>query len=203
MLSLSYFGIYDLLVFVLIFAIVYAVLSKAKFFVKPDIPALIAVAVAMLALTSSFFVTFVVAFLPYVLAVLVFIFLILLLMSTATFPQEAISTYLKKSSLIPALLIFLLFLFALLAYGYAASQFPPSNATPPVTCLNCNTTTTGGSTPTTTSGSNTSKIVVRSSMNDLTGSYILSILTAPQVMTLLLTLAAMAVAVYFMTREKK
>jgi hypothetical protein len=182
MLSLPAFGVYDLLIFVLIFSLVYAVLSRSKFFYKSDIPALIAIAVALISLGSAFFVEFVVAFLPYVLALLVFIFVIMLLFSTALVPTETVTSYLKKSTLVPMLIIFIMFIFGLVAYGIASGQNPAAS--------------TSGS------GGTNGGPIVNQNLNYVTGPYIISILTTPQVLSLLLTLIAMAMAVYFMTRPK-
>lgn len=200
MISAPLFGIYDLLVFVLIFSLVYAILSRSKFFDKSDIPALIAISVALISLASSFFIYFILAFLPYVLGILLFIFLVILLFSTATLPTETIGSYLKKSTLVPAIIIFMMFIFGLIAYGSAASQGMSSSYSPPTSCVSsCGSAGSGGSTNTTSGGGGQ---IVRTSFNDVTASYIISILTAPQVLSLLLTLFAMAMAVYFMTRSK-
>lgn len=200
MLSLPIFGMYDLLVFVLIFSLVYAVLSRSKFFSKSDIPALIAVSVAIVSLGSAFFVSFIIAFLPYVLAILVFLFLIMLLFNMATVPQEAVGSYLKKSTLIPVLIIFMMFIFGLIAYGTAASQNAGSYTAPTAcvgACSGSNATSSGSGTSSGSSGT-----VIRTSFSDETSTYIISILTAPSVLSLLLTLFAMAMAVYFMTRQR-
>ncbi len=195
-LSLTIFGISDLLVFVLVFALVYAVLSKSKFFNKPDIPALIAISIAILSLASAFFVDFIIAFLPYVLAILVFLFLIMLLFSTVTIPQESIGSYLRKSTLVPVLIVFMMFIFGLIAYG-AASQQLSAPAVSSSTCIsNCGTASSASN------STNNNQGAVNKSFNYITGAYVISLLTSPNVMSLLLALAAMAVAVYFMTREK-
>ena len=196
MLSLSAFGIYDLLVFVLVFSLVYAILSKSKFFDKSDIPALIAVSVALISLMSTFFVAFVVTYLPYVLAILVFIFLMLLLFSTAEMPRESIGDYMRRSTLVPVILVFMLFIFGLIAFGAVASQFP-INATSGSGCGVSGCPSSGGSP----NSSAPSGPIIRTSFNDYTSQYIILILTNPQVLSLLLTLVAMAIAVYFMTRE--
>ena len=190
MVNLLSFGVSDIVTFVLIFAVIYGIISRSRLFQKPDIPALIAVSVAILALLSSFFVYFLEAFIPYVLAILVFIFLVLLLLSTASVPQAAISNYLSKSAMLPLLVIFIMFIFGLIAYGYAVSQVSP---------ITSSTTTPSSVTSTTTStGVNASMFP-----NDITSGYILSIITAPSVLSLILTLAAMAIAVHFMTRERR
>jgi hypothetical protein len=198
MLSLSAFGIYDLLVFVLVFSLVYAILSKSKFFDKSDIPALIAVSIALISLVSTFFVAFVVTYLPYVLAILVFIFLMLLLFSTAEMPAASIGDYMRKSTLVPVILVFMLFIFGLIAFSSVASQFPISGTSSNSCGISCP--SSGGST-----GSNSSAPsgpITRTSLNGLTSQYIISLFTNPQVLSLLLTLMAMAIAVYFMTRER-
>ncbi len=192
MLSLPIFGIYDLLIFVLIFALVYAILSRSKFFTSSDIPALIAISVALVSLASSFFVDFIIAFLPYVLVLLVFIFVVMMLFATAAVPQETVGAYLKKSTIVPVLIIFLMFMFGLVAYGSAASQ-SVATTQPSNSCISC----TAGTTTNSNNG-----VVVNNNLNYVTGPYILSILTAPPVLSLLLTLGAMAIAVYFMTRQK-
>ncbi|MCL4399574.1 hypothetical protein M1293_03680 [Candidatus Parvarchaeota archaeon] len=190
MVNLLSFGVSDIVTFVLIFAIVYGLLSRSKFFQKPDIPALIAVSIGILALVSSFFVYFIESFIPYVLATLVFIFMILLLLSTALVPQDAISNYLRRSAMLPLLVILIMFIFGLIAYGYAVSQVSPI-----VPSTSANVTTSVTSPPTTVNAS--------TFPNDLTNGYVLSIITAPSVLSLLLTLGAMAIAVHFMTRERR
>ncbi len=200
-LNLAIFGVYDLVVFVLVFALVYAILSRSRFFDKSDIPALIAVGVAIVSMASSFFVAFVVAFLPYVLAILVFLFLMMLLFNTATIPQESIGAYLKKSTLIPVLIVFMMFIFGLIAYGAASAQFGGAQPSSTACIANCGTSTNSSASNSSSSGSS-SGVVVNTSFNYITSSYVISILTSPDVMSLLLTLAAMGVAVYFMTREK-
>ncbi len=184
MITLPTFGLYDLAVFVLIFALVYGLLARSKFFSSPDIPALIAVAVGLVALTSSFFVSFLVSFLPYVLATMFFIFVVIFLLSTALVSQTSITDYLKKSSLVPAMVIFIMFIFGLIAFGAASSSYP--------TALN-------GANSTSTIGS----IAVSSSSfpGDLNSTYILSILTSPSFLTTILTLLAMTIAVFALTRQ--
>ncbi len=213
MVSLPTFGLYDLLVFVLIFSLVYAVLSRSKFFDKSDIPALIAVAVGLISLASTFFVTFIIAFLPYVLAIAVFVFLIILILNTAMVPQEGITSYLKKSTLVPALVIFMMFIFGLIAYGYASSQSHSGTLSPSTVCVGCTTSSSSGGSSSSgssssgggssSSGSSSSGgTPVNQNFNYITSQYIISILTAPQVLSLILTLMAMAVAVFFITRER-
>ncbi|MCW1294981.1 MAG: hypothetical protein QXP07_03985, partial [Candidatus Parvarchaeum sp.] len=121
MINLPAFGLYDLAVFVLVFALVYGLLARSKFFSSSDIPALIAVAVGLITLMSSFFVSFLITFLPYVLTIMFFIFLVIFLLSTALVPQNSIVDYLKKSSLVPALVIFVMFIFGLIAFGTVSS----------------------------------------------------------------------------------
>ncbi len=199
-LSLQIFGIYDLVIFVLVFALVYAVLSRSRFFDKSDIPALIAIAVALVSLASAFFVDFVIAFLPYVLAILVFLFLIMLLFNTATIPQESVGAYLKKSTLVPVLIVFIMFIFGLIAYGAASQQLGTTPVASTACIANCGSSSTAANS--TSSNSSSGSVTVNHSLDYITSAYVISILTAPSVMSLLLTLAAMAVAVYFMTREK-
>lgn len=183
MVNLSVFGLYDLSVFVLIFAIVYGLLSKTKVFSNSDIPALIAVAIGLMALTSSFFVSFIVTFLPYVLVTLLFIFLVIFLLSAALVPKDSMETYLKKSSLVPAMVIFIMFVFGLIAFGTVSSYYPStfnsSNSTA-VSTVNPPSTSFPG---------------------DLSTQYILSILTSPSFLTTILTLMAMTIVVFAITRQ--
>ncbi|MCL4376601.1 hypothetical protein M1558_03895 [Candidatus Parvarchaeota archaeon] len=188
MINLPAFGLYDLAVFVLVFALVYGLLARSKFFSSSDIPALIAVAIGLITLMSSFFVSFLVAFLPYVLAIMFFIFLVIFLLSTALVPQSSILDYLKKSSLVPALVIFVMFIFGLIAFGTVSSSYPGI---------------LGATTSTATNATNSSTVVVSTSSfpGDLTSTYILSILTSPSFLTTLLTLMAMTIAVFALTRQ--
>ncbi|MEM0143449.1 MAG: hypothetical protein QXL94_05815 [Candidatus Parvarchaeum sp.] len=184
MVNLPAFGLYDLAVFILVFALVYGLLARSKFFSSSDIPALIAVAVGLVALLSSFFVSFIVTFLPYVLAVMLFIFIVIFLLSTALVPQSSITDYLKKSSLVPALVIFVMLIFGLIAFGAVSSYYPG---------------VLGVTNSTTTSGA---PIVSTSSFpGDLNSTYILSILSSPSFLTTVLTLMAMTIAVFALTRQ--
>ena len=162
MVSLPIFGLYDLIVFVLIFAIVYGLLSRSKFFNSSDIPALIAVAIGLTALTSSFFVSFLITFLPYVLVTLLFIFLAVLLLSAALVSQGSIIDYLKKSSLVPAMVIFMMFIFGLIAFGVVSAGYHKIGAT---------SSTTAASTTSVINASTTSF------PTDLTSTYIITLLT--------------------------
>ena len=188
MINLPAFGLYDLAVFVLVFALVYGLLARSKFFSSSDIPALIAVAVGLITLMSSFFVSFLITFLPYVLAIMFFIFLVIFLLSTALVPQNSIIDYLKKSSLVPALVIFVMFIFGLIAFGTVSSYYPGVLGVP---------------TSTVTNATNSSAVVISTSSfpGDLNAAYILSILTSPSFLTTLLTLMAMTIAVFALTRQ--
>jgi hypothetical protein len=111
-----------------------------------------------------------------------------------------VGSYLKKSTLIPVLIIFMMFIFGLIAYGTAASQNVGSYTAPTGcvgACSGSNATSSGSGTSSGSSGT-----VIRTSFSDETSTYIISILTAPSVLSLLLTLFAMAMAVYFMTRQR-
>jgi hypothetical protein len=191
MIALPQYFVSVLLVFVLVFSVVYAVLARSKFFSKPDIPALIALSIGLVTILSQLFVNFVVAFLPYIVALLVFIFGIVLLLSTALIPQESMSNYLKKSLIVPVLLIFMVFIFGLIAFGVASSG----------TVNTANTPSTQPITVTSPSSGQTQTLITRVSFSDLTSQYIISLLTAPSVLSLLLTLGAMAMGVFFMTRD--
>ncbi|MCL5009741.1 MAG: hypothetical protein M1433_02055 [Candidatus Parvarchaeota archaeon] len=210
MLFLPQTAIAYLLVFALVFSITYAILSRSKFFYRSDIPALISVAVGLAAVVSQFFVVFVVSFIPYILALLVFIFALILLLSTAMVPIDSISSYLKKSTIIPISLVFIVFIFGMIAYGETATLV---NGNVPV---QQSTQILGSTTPTSTSQTTTSNnpgvsaptnsnkgIPIRISFSDITSQYIISILTAPTVLSLILSMAAMAMAVFFMTRDPK
>ena len=185
MINLPAFGLYDLAVFVLIFALVYGLLVRSRFFSSADVPAIIAVAVGLIALMSSFFVSFLITFLPYVLTVMFFIFLVIFLLSTALVPQNSIVDYLKRSSLTPALVIFVMFIFGLIAFGTVSSYYP------------------GVLSPINSTATNKSGAVISTSSfpYDLTSTYILSILTNPSFLTTLLTLMAMTIAVFALTRQ--
>ena len=184
MINLPAFGLYDLAVFVLVFALVYGLLARSKFFSSSDIPAIIAVAVGLITLMSSFFVRFLVTFLPYVLAIMLFIFLVIFLLSTALVPQSSIIDYLKKSSLVPALVIFVMFIFGLIAFGAVSSYYP------------------GVLGITNSTNTNSTAVVSTSSFpGDLNSAYILSILTSPSFLTTILTLMAMTIAVFALTRQ--
>jgi ABC-type amino acid transport system permease subunit len=187
MVSLPIYAFYDLIVFVLIFAVVYGLLSRFKFFNSSDIPALIALAIGLLSLTSSFFISFIITFLPYVLAILLFIFLGIVLLSASLVSQGSITDYLKKSSLIPAMVIFMMFIFGLIAFGTVSSNYPG------VLGVATNSTTTSSSTIAATSSS---------FPGDLSSTYILTILTSPGFLTTLLTLMAMLIVVFSITRQK-
>ena len=185
MINLPAFGLYDLAVFVLVFALVYGLLARSKFFSSSDIPALIAVAVGLITLMSSFFVSFLVTFLPYVLAIMFFIFLVIFLLSTALVPQGSITDYLKKSSLVPALVIFVMFVFGLIAFGTVSSHYPG------VLSVKNSTAVSSGVAAASTS----------SFPGDLNSRYILSILTSASFLTTVLTLMAMTIAVFALTRQ--
>lgn len=191
----SNYAVYYILVFVLVFSVVYGILSRYRIFDKSDIIALIAVSVAAIALVSSVFVAFIVAFIPYVLAIVLFIFLVLLGYMSALGPTESVSAYVKKSVLVPGLIIFLLFIFGFIAYGAAASTVNSGSSSPSAT-----TQPSGGSPPS--GGSAPSGPVARYSFSDISGQYIIAILTNPSVLSLLLTMFAMAIGVYFMTRDE-
>ncbi len=183
--ALSYFpvpGTYYVFVFILIFAVVYAVLVRTKFFDRSDIPALIALAVAASSLLSTFFVSFVITFLPYVLIVVVFVFVVILILATGNVPSESVTKVITKSALVPAIILFILFIFGLIAYGIVSTNIPslPSSNV----SLNLH-----SSTP------------YRSSLSNISASYIIALITSPSVLSLIITLAAMALAVYFMTRN--
>ncbi|MGC8533659.1 MAG: hypothetical protein ACP5MV_03485 [Candidatus Parvarchaeum sp.] len=184
MINLPAFGLYDLTVFVLVFALVYGLLARSKFFSSSDVPALIAVAVGLITLMSSFFVSFLIAFLPYVLTVMFFIFLVIFLLSTALVPQSSIIDYLKKSSLVPALVIFVMFIFGLIAFGTVSSYYPG--------VLGANSTATNIT---------AAKVSTSSFPGDLNSTYIMSILTSPSFLTTILTLMAMTIAVFALTRQ--
>ena len=188
MVNLPIFGLYDLIVFVLIFAVVYGLLARSKFFNSSDIPALIAVAIGLLSLTSSFFVSFIVTFLPYVLVTLLFIFLVIFLLSASMVSTGSITDYLKKSSLVPAMIILIMFIFGLIAFGAVSANyvgiFGPTNST--------NSSSTTSVAPISTS----------SFPGDLNSTYILTILTSPSFLTTLLTLMAMTIVVFAITRQK-
>ena len=125
------------------------------------------------------------SFLPYVLLILVFVFSAILLLSSTLVPQDSITSYIKRSTIVPAMIIFMLFIFGLIAYGYASSMVHQS------------------STPGSTTSTTTTVNISTSFPADLSGAYILSILTAPSFLSLILTLITMAIAVTFMAREKK
>ncbi|MCL4396906.1 hypothetical protein M1494_00990 [Candidatus Parvarchaeota archaeon] len=185
MINLPAFGLYDLAVFVLVFALVYGLLARSKFFSSSDIPALIAVAVGLITLMSSFFVSFLVAFLPYVLAIMFFIFLVILLLSTALVSSSSITDYLKKSSLVPAMVIFVMFIFGLIAFGTVSSYYPGVL----------------GAVNSTTTSSTVTAVSTSSFPGDLNSTYIISILTSPSFLTTILTLLAMTIAVFALTRQ--
>lgn len=193
------FGAYDLLVFLLVFSLVYGLLSKSKFFVSSDISALIALAIGLSALLSSYFVVFIINFLPYVLAMIAFVFLLLMLVHTIGVSNDSIGSYLKRSTLVPAIIILMMFIFALIAYGNTSAYFLPSAPSSPAVSSPPTTTTTS-----TSSGSTNPVNAISTSTSFpsyLDSGYILGILTTPSVLSLLLTLAAMTVAVYAMTKE--
>jgi hypothetical protein len=188
MINLPAFGLYDLAIFVLVFALVYGLLTRSKFFSSSDVPAIIAVAIGLITLMSSFFVSFLITFLPYVLAIMFFIFLVIFLLSTALVPQSSIIDYLKKSSLVPALVILVMFIFGLIAFGTVSSYYPG--------VLGITNSTTS-----TTTANSTAVISTSSFPGDLNSVYILSILTSPSFLTTLLTLIAMTIAVFALTRQ--
>ncbi len=187
MVSLPIFGLYDLIVFVLIFAVVYGLLARSRFFSSSDIPALIALAVGLVSLTSSFFVSFLMIFLPYVLIILLFIFLVIFILSAALVPQGSIVDYLKKSSLVPAMVIFIMFIFGLIAFGVTSSYYPNVLA--------------GITSPTNSTTGVTSVSSTSSFPGDLSGAYIISILTSSSFLTTILTLMAMTIVVFALTRQ--
>ncbi|MCL5018103.1 MAG: hypothetical protein M1573_02595 [Candidatus Parvarchaeota archaeon] len=191
------FGAYDLLVFLLVFSLVYGLLSRSKFFLSSDISALIALAIGLSALLSSYFVVFIINFLPYVLAMIAFVFLMLMLVHTIGVSNESVGSYLKRSTLVPAIIILMMFIFALIAYGNTSAYFLPSASSAPAVSPPTTTTSTS-------SGSTNPANAISTSTSFpsyLDGAYILGILTTPSVLSLLLTLAAMTVAVYAMTKE--
>lgn len=183
MVSLPTLGLYDLAVFVLVFALVYGLLARSKFFSSSDIPALIALSVGLITLLSSFFVRFVVTFLPYVLAIMLFIFLAILLLSTSLVSQTSIVDYLKKSSLVPALVIFMMFIFGLIAFGTVSAYYPGVLAS------------------STTNSSTSAAVSTTAFPSDLNSTYIISILTSPSFLTTILTLMAMTLVVFALTRQ--
>ncbi len=180
--TLGNVGLYDLVVFLLIFSVSYGFMRRFKFFDSSDIPALIALAISLVALTSSFFVSFIATFMPYVLFILVFIFLIILLLSVALVPQESITSYLRKSTVVPGLVVMMMFIFGLIAFGTVSSQQTGASGSYSVSATNTTVTSTF---PT-----------------DLTGQYIISIFTNTTFLSMILTLLAMTLAVFAMTREK-
>lgn len=189
----SNYAVYYVLVFVLVFSVVYGILSKFKIFEKSDIIALIAVSVAAIALASSIFVAFLISFIPYALVIVLFVFLVLLGYMSALGPTESVSGYMKKSVLVPGIIIFLLFIFAFVAYSTASATVNAGSSS-----LSATTSSSGGSPS---GGSAPSGPAVRYSFSDISGQYIIAILTNPSVLSLLLTMMAMAIGVYFMTRD--
>ncbi len=194
MVNLPIFGLYDLIVFILIFAVVYGLLTRLRVFSSSDVPALIAVAIGLVSLTSSFFVSFLISFLPYVLTILLFIFLVILLLSASLVSQNSIMDYLKRSSVVPAMVILMMFIFGLIAFGSVSAYYPS---------------VLGVTSPTNTStvvSSSTAPSAITISSNsfpgDLTGTYVLTIVTSPSFLTTILTLLAMAIVVFAITRQK-
>lgn len=189
MIFLPQTAVSDLIVFVLVFSVVYGILAKSRFFYKSDIPALIAVAVGLLTVMSQLFVQFMIVFLPYILSLVVVIFALILLLSTAMVPQESIFGYMKKSSVVPILLIFMVFIFGLMAYGVASSSIVGQTPVPSTQVIHTSSSTGGQA------------VVSRISFSDISSQYIISIFTAPSVLSLIMTLGAIGVGIFFMTRD--
>ncbi len=176
-------------IFLLVFAVSFGFLSKLDLFKRDDINAIVAVVIAFLALVSTFFIVFVTVLIPEVMLLLLFIFIVLLLLETAGVTSDSIKKYLAKSALIPLVIIFILFLFSITAFGTALSMTsPPKNTT------------------TTTSSTNTINVTNTNVSPLLSGnfsfSYIIYILTNPNVLSMIVTLVIMALVVYFLTRVR-
>ena len=184
---LNSLGIYDLIVFLLIFSVTYGLMKKFKYFETSDIPALIAAAIALTALTSSFFTSFLLTLMPFVLVILVFMFLVILLLSTALIPQDSIVSYLKKSTLVPAIVIFMMFVFGLISFGTVLGQSPAVAA---------------GSSGTSTVAA-TSASLAGVFPTDLSAAYIMQIFTTPSFLSLILTMIAMTIAMLYITKEER
>jgi hypothetical protein len=185
-------GTYYIVVFLLVFGFVFAILQRARLFNSSDIVAIIAASIAFIALFSSFFVDFVVVFVPEILGVLLLIFLALLVFSSLTISKESMTGYLSNSAVIPALIIFVIVIFGLIAFGTVSSSFPMGGLSSPFSSTN------GTVSSTSTIIGNTT---ARTSFSDITPQYVTAIITNPTVFSLLLALVAMMVAVHFMTRE--
>ena len=172
-------------IFLLVFAVSFGFLSKLDLFKRDDINAIVAVVIAFLALVSTFFIVFVTVLIPEVMLLLLFIFIV----ETAGVTSDSIKKYLAKSALIPLVIIFILFLFSITAFGTALSMTsPPKNTT------------------TTTSSTNTINVTNTNVSPLLSGnfsfSYIIYILTNPNVLSMIVTLVIMALVVYFLTRVR-
>lgn len=177
MVSLIVPGMSYVFVFLLIFALVYGLLSYVNIFRRRDINAIIALSIGFLALFSSFLVTFISFYVPMVIALALGVFLVILLLTTTLTPTKSITTYLIRSPLVALLIIVLMLLFAFDAFGTTYRAFnPPANSTainPHVSPL--------------LSGA-------------LNNTYMMSLLTSPNVLALLISFLVMIFGVYFMTR---
>ncbi|MCW1301985.1 MAG: hypothetical protein OH316_02525 [Candidatus Parvarchaeota archaeon] len=180
MVSLIVPGISYVFVFLLIFAIVYGLLTYVDIFKRRDINAIIALSVGFLALLSSFFVTFISLYIPMVIAAVLVVFLAILLLATTLTPTKSITSYLVRSPLVALLMIFIMLLFAFNAFGTTYTIFAPHS----------NSTTSAAINP------NVSPLL----SGALSGTYIVDLLTSPNVLALLVSFLVMLFGVYFMTR---
>ena len=177
MVSLIVPGLSYVFVFLLVFAVIYGLLSYVDIFKRRDINAIIALSVALITLLSSFFVVFVSTYIPMVIAVVLGIFFIILLLATTLTPTKSVTAYLTRSPLVALLIIFIMLLFSLEAFGTTYNFFsPPSNST----AIN----------------PHISPIL----SGALNSTYIVTLLTSPNVLALIISFLVMIFGVYFMTR---
>lgn len=170
-------------VFLLVFAVVYGILSYLDIFKRKDINAIIALSIGLITLLSSFFVVFVSIYIPMVVAIALGIFLVILLLATTLTPTKSVTAYLGRSPLVAILIITIMLLFGLEAFSTTLHVLsPPSNTTNTTPTIN----------------PNVSPIL----SGALNGSYIISLLTSPNTLALIISFIVMLFGVYFMTRIK-
>jgi len=115
------FGIFDfILPFMLVFAVVYGILERTKLFGErgPSVNAIIAVSIAMAAVLTSWFVTFLTGFLPWVstVAIVIVCALMLMAMFAGNFDQLIASDkFLKYGAIIVAAVLVIIFIVVILS----------------------------------------------------------------------------------------
>ncbi|MCW1292409.1 MAG: hypothetical protein QXX36_02320 [Candidatus Rehaiarchaeum fermentans] len=108
-------GEVEAVVFILIFAIAYGILSRIKLFEEASVNALIALALGILVVFSTPVVIVIEHFVPYIALYILIVFFIIFILVSAFVPSKNLEDYMSHSSLfvgITIAIIFFIFIFA-------------------------------------------------------------------------------------------